>query len=66
MRYRRRKDPSARYYGMKETDDGIQLCPLCEKPVKMFDGIVKSPLDHALYHVDCLLADYWRIKGYGE
>lgn len=62
MRYRRRKDPSARYYGTKETDDGIQLCPLCEKPVHMPDGITRGP-DHALYHIDCILDEYWKLKG---
>lgn len=62
MRRFRKRDPSARYYGMMEQDDGIQRCPMCNSPVKMPDGITRSPIDRQLYHIDCILKDYWKMK----
>lgn len=64
MRYIRKRDPMAKYYQMREVDDGIECCPMCGEPVKMPHGIVRSPIDHDLYHIDCILEEYWKMKGY--
>lgn len=66
MRYIKKRDPMAKYYQMREVDDEIECCPMCGEPVRMSDGIARSPIDHELYHIDCILTEYWRMKGYEE
>lgn len=66
MRYIRKRDPMDKYYDRSETREGIQICPMCGEPVKMPQGIVRSPIDHDLYHLDCILEEYWKMKGYEE
>lgn len=67
MRYIRKRDPMAKYYQMREMDYlDIDCCPMCGEPVKIPQGIVRSPIDHDLYHIDCILEEYWRMKGCEE
>lgn len=66
MQYIRKRDPSAKYYQMQEVDDDIERCPMCEEPVKMPQGITRSPIDGGLYHLSCILQEYWAMKGYEE
>lgn len=67
IRVRKRKDRFCEYYGLKEHEDHKVRCPICDKPINlMMEHITRSPIDRYLYHTDCLLKDYWEMKGHKE